>query len=137
MNIATVEQHYNQLQQEAQGVSQSLQALAVKLKAAADSGNTDAREWLLDLRELAINTQQEQQQTMTLMQSVNQAVQNDLQGQGSQWQPSFPQTPNAGFVPQQPQSGGFLNSLEHSGFDQAMMMGAGFGIGDELINSIF
>ena len=137
MNIATVEQHYNQLQQEAQGVSQSLQALAVKLKAAADSGNTDAREWLLDLRELAINIQQEQQQTMTLMQSVNQAVQNDLQGQGSQWQPSFPQTPNAGFVPQQPQSGGFLNSLEHSGFDQAMMMGAGFGIGDELINSIF
>ncbi len=137
MDIATVEQQYNQLQMEAQGVSQGLQSLATKLKAAADSGNTDAREWLLDLRELAVNIQQEQQQTMTVMQSVHQAVQNDLQGQGGQWQPSFPQTPNAGFVPQQPQSGGFLNSLEHSGFGQAIMTGAGFGIGDDLINSIF
>jgi hypothetical protein len=137
MDIATVEQQYNQLQQEAQGVSQGLQTLATKLKTAADSGNTAAREWLLDLRELAINIQQEQQQTMAVMQAVHQAVQNDLQGQGGQWQPSFPQTPNAGFVQQQPKSGGFLNSLEHSGFGQAMMMGAGFGIGDDLINSIF
>jgi hypothetical protein len=137
MDSATVDQQFNQLQQEAQGVSQSLQALAAKLKAAADSGNSDAREWLLDLRELAINIQQEQQLTMTVMQSVHQAFQNDLQGQGDQWQPSYPQTPNAGFVTQQPQSGGFLSSLEHSGFAQALMMGAGFGIGDDLINSIF
>ncbi|MBU2769297.1 hypothetical protein HAP94_24850 [Acidithiobacillus ferrivorans] len=136
MDITTVEQQYDQLQQEAQGVSQSLQSLATKLKAAADSGNTDAREWLLDLRELAVNIQQEQQTAMAVMQAVHQAAQNELQGQDGQWQPSFPQTPNAGFVPQQPQSGGFLNSLVHSGFGQAMMTGAGFGIGDDLINSI-
>jgi uncharacterized protein involved in exopolysaccharide biosynthesis len=51
MDIATIDQQYNELQQEAQGVSQSLQALAAKLKTASDSGNQDAREWLLDLRE--------------------------------------------------------------------------------------
>jgi hypothetical protein len=139
MDLQTVEQQYNQLQQEAQGVSQGVQTLAGKLKAAADGGNTDAREWLLDLRELALNIQQEQQQVMAVMQAIHQAMQNDVAAQsGSQWQPGYPQTPQA--VPQgypQQQSGGFLNSLEHSGFGQALMMGAGFGIGDDLINSIF
>uniref|UniRef100_E6QAA0 Uncharacterized protein n=1 Tax=mine drainage metagenome TaxID=410659 RepID=E6QAA0_9ZZZZ len=57
MDSATIDQQYNQLQQEAQGVMQSLQTLAGKLKTAADGGNQDAREWLLDLRELAINVQ--------------------------------------------------------------------------------
>ncbi len=141
MDLQTVEQQYNQLQQEAQGVMQSLQALAGKLKTAADGSNQDAREWLLDLKELALNVQQEQQQVMMVMQAMHQAAQNDLaamQGQGQQWQPGYPQTPQA--MPQgypQQQSGGFLSSLEHSGFGQALMMGAGFGIGDDLINSIF
>lgn len=136
MDIATVEQQYNQLQQEAQSVSQGLQVLAGKLKAAVDAGNADAREWLLDLKELALNIQQEQQQVMMVMQAMHQAVQNDQQAQGGQWQPSYPQMPQAP-VYGQPQSGGFLSSLEHSGFGQAIMMGAGFGIGDDLINSIF
>ena len=131
MDIATVEQQYNQLQQEGQSVTQGIQGLAGKLKTAADGGSTDAREWLLDLKELALTIQQEQQQVMMLMQAMNQAVQNDMQqyAQPQQWQPGYPQA--------QPQQGGFLNSLEHSGFGQALMMGAGFGIGDDLINSIF
>ena len=138
MDIDTVEQQYNQLQQEAQGVSQGLQALAGKLKTAVDAGNTDAREWLLDLKELALNIQQEQQQVMMVMQAMHQAVQNDQQAQGGPWQAGYPQTPQAPvYGQQQPQSGGFLSSLEHSGFGQAIMMGAGFGIGDDLINSIF
>ena len=59
-------------------------------------------------------------------------------GVTQQWQPGYPQTPQAPGYPQaQPQQGGFLSSLEHSGFGQALMMGAGFGIGDDLINSIF
>ena len=63
MDIATIDQQYNQLQQEAQGVSQALQALdTAKLKTASDGGNQDAREWLLDLRELAMNIQTEQEQ---------------------------------------------------------------------------
>lgn len=143
MDLTTVEQQYNQLQQENQGVVQALQALAGKLKTAADGGNPDAREWMLDLKELALNIQAEQQQVMMLMQAMHQAVQNDVagmqQGSGGQWQPGYPQTPQIGQsqgYPQQ-QGGGFLNSLEHSGFGQMLMMGAGFGIGDDLINSIF
>jgi len=142
MNLQAVEQQYNQLQQENQGVMQALQTLAGKLKMAADGGNQDAREWLLDLKELALNIQTEQQQVMTLMQAMHQAVQNDvasMQQNNPAWQPGYPQTPQVGQpqgYPQQ-QGGGFLNSLEHSGFGQMLMMGAGFGIGDDLINSIF
>ena len=131
-----MEQQYNRLQQEGQSVIQSIQGLAGKLKTAADGGSADAREWLLDLKELALNIQQEQQQVMMLMQAMHQAVQNDMQRYAQQ--PGYPQTPQAPGYPQtQPQQGGFLNSLEHSGFGQALMMGAGFGIGDDLINAIF
>ena len=140
MDIATVEQQYNQLQQEGQSVTQGIQGLAGKLKTAADGGSTDAREWLLDLKELALNIQTEQQQVMVLMQAMHQAVQNDMQQytQSQPWQPGYPQASQAAGYPQtQPQQGGFLSSLEHSGFGQALMMGAGFGIGDDLINSIF
>ena len=40
----------------------------------ADGGSADAREWLLDLKDLALNIQQEQQQVMMLMQAMHQAV---------------------------------------------------------------
>ena len=74
VDIATVEQQYNQLQQEGQSVTQGIQGLAGKLKTAADGGSADAREWLLDLKDLALNIQQEQQQVMMLMQAMHQAV---------------------------------------------------------------
>ncbi|MGK9452794.1 hypothetical protein ACSSZE_16290 [Acidithiobacillus caldus] len=139
MDIQTVDQQYQQLQQEAQGVMQSLQTLAGKLKMAADGGNQDAREWLLDLKELAINIQQEQQQVMAVMQALHQAMQNQSQ---PQWQPGYPQTPQQqGYgqpaMQQQGQGGGFLSSFLNSGFGRAIELGAGFGIGDDLINSIF
>ncbi len=134
MDLQTVEQQYQQLQNEAQSVSQALQALTAKMQQGAEK-NPDSRDWLLDLKQLALNIQQEQMQVMALMQAMHQAVQNDFQ-QPQQWQPGYPQTPQQGFS-QQNQGGGFLNSLEHSGFGQALMMGAGFGIGDDLINSIF
>ncbi|MGK9450011.1 hypothetical protein ACSSZE_01915 [Acidithiobacillus caldus] len=137
MDIQTVDQQYQQLQQEAQGVMQSLQMLAGKLKTAADGGNQDAREWLLDLKELALNIQQEQQQAMAVMQALHQAMQNAQ----NQWQPGYPQTPQPqgyGQSGMQPgQGGGFLSNFLNSGFGRAIELGAGFGIGDDLINSIF
>ncbi len=142
MDLQTVEQQYQQLQAEAQGVSQAIQALAAKMQQGSEK-NPDSREWLLDLKQLALNIQQEQMQVMGLLQAMHQAVQNDMAmqqaggfGQQPSWQPGYPQTPQAGYS-NQGQGGGFLNSLEHSGFGQALMMGAGFGIGDDLINSIF
>jgi uncharacterized phage infection (PIP) family protein YhgE len=103
MDIRTIDQQYNQLQQEAQQVSQGIQTLAQKLKAASDSGDQNAREYLLDLRELAINIQQEQQQVMAVMQAVHQAMQNQSLQPG--WQPGYPQTPQVGYGQPQPQGG--------------------------------
>ena len=136
MDIQTIDQQYQQLQQEAQGVMHGLQTLASKLKTAADGGNMDAREWLLDLKELAINIQTEQQQVMAVLQSVHQAMQN--QGSSVGWQPGYPQTPQPqAYAQPQPQSGGFLSDFLNSGFGRAIEMGAGFGIGDDLINKLF
>jgi len=136
MDVQTIDQQYNQLQQEARQVAQGIQVLAQKLKAASDNGDQDARLWLLDLRELAIKIQQEQQQVMNVMQAVHQAMQNQGQQQAG-WQPGCPQTPQAGYGQPQQQGGGFLSGFLNSGFGRAIEMGAGFGIGDDLINRIF
>jgi len=135
MDIQTVDQQYNQLQQEAQQVIQGIQTLAQKLKAASDNGDPNAREYLLDLRELAINIQQEQQQVMNVLQAVHQAMQSQSQ---TGWQPGYPQMPQTSYGQPQPQQGsGFLSEFLNSGFGRAIEMGVGFGIGDDLINSIF
>jgi len=134
MDIQTVDQQYNQLQQEAQQVAQSIQTLAQKLKAASDSGDQNAREYLLDLQELAINIQQEQQQVLNVMQAVHQAMQNQSQ---PGWQPGYPQTPHVGYGQPQPQGGGFLSEFLNSGFGRAIEIGTGLWIDDDIINSIF
>ncbi|HQU01370.1 MAG TPA: hypothetical protein PLI12_02860, partial [Acetobacteraceae bacterium] len=61
---------------------------------------------------------------------------------GGNQQPAYPQQqpyPQQPSYPQQyaPQGGGMLGSLLGSGFGRAIMTGAGFGIGDDLINKIF
>ena len=50
MDIQTIDNAYQQLQNEGQQVAQQFQTLAGKLQAAAQGGNADAREWMLDLR---------------------------------------------------------------------------------------
>jgi len=52
-------------------------------------------------------------------------------------QQGYPQQGGYGGNPQQQGGGGFLGQLLNSGFGRAIEMGAGFGIGDDLINKIF
>ena len=52
--------------------------------------------------------------------------------------PAQPQAPQGwGQPPAAQGGGGFLGSLLNSGFGRAIEAGAGFGIGDDLINRIF
>jgi hypothetical protein len=154
MDIQTVDQCWQQVQAQDQTINQSLQALAGKLQAAAAAGNADAREWLLDLRELALGFQGQQQQAAMLLQAIHAMLQNEhaqLQQapQSGYPQPGYPQPgyPQQGY-PQQaypqggyPQQGGgmmgALGGLLNSGFGRALEMGAGFGLGEDLINKIF
>lgn len=140
MDIQTIDQQYQQLQSEGQRVGQQLQALAGKLQGAAQGSNADAREWLLDLREIALGIQAEQQQMTQVLQAIHAMWQNQqtqLQSQPAAAQPGYmPQ----GMGAMQQQQGGIMGALDgflNSGFGRAIEMGAGFGLGDDLINKIF
>ena len=147
MDAQTVDQNYAMLEQQAQQTTQSIQTLAGKLQAAATAGDANAREWLLDLKEITLGVQQEQNQTTLLLQSIHSMVDNHVQAQAVQpveyvqpepqyQQPQYQQ-------PQYQQGGGYGaggGMLQHflgGGMGRAMVAGAGFGIGDQLINAIF
>jgi hypothetical protein len=146
VDIQTIDQQYQQLQGEAQQVGQQLQALAAKLQTAAQGGNQDAREWLLDLREVALCVQTEQQQMSQVLQAIHAMWQNQaqqLQAMPAAMQPGYmPQgmMAQSAAMPMQQQAGGLMGALDgflNSGFGRAMEMGAGMGLGDDLINKIF
>ena len=146
MDIQTIDSNYNQLHSQAAQTVQELKDLAGKLQAAASSGDQNAREWLLDLKSIALAIQAEQNQVSNLLQALhgfveNQAQQLPQQSWGNQSQPYPPPQPypqqGYGGYPQQQQGGGFLGGLFNSGFGRAIVTGAGFGIGDDLINKIF
>jgi hypothetical protein len=129
----TVDQNYAQLQEQAQQTTAQIQTLASKLKAAADAGDPNAREWLLDLKEITLGVQQEQGQVSLLLQSIHSMVNNHVQTMA---QPQYQQQP--GYQPQyQGSGGGMLQQFLGGGFGRAIMTGAGFGIGDDIINRIF
>lgn len=153
MDVQTIDQQYAQLQTQAQQTVGELSSLADKLRTAAQSGNQDAREWMLDLKEIALAMQAEQNQVAALLQALhgfvaNQATQAAAPAQ-SPWgappqpsgypqQPPYPQQgyPQQGY-PQQGSGGGMLGNFLNSGFGRAIEMGAGFGLGDDLISGIF
>jgi hypothetical protein len=163
----TVDQNYAQLQQQGQQTAALIQALAGKLQTAAAAGDTNAREWMLDLKEVALGVQQEEGQVSLLLQSIHSMVDNHVQSGGQpgfqqqQQQPGYQQgyqqqQPGYQQGYQQPQGfqqggmmggggggmmggggGGMLQSFLGGGFGRAIMTGAGFGIGDDIINKIF
>jgi len=141
VDIETIDRNYDQLQKEAQDTIQALTALAGKLQAASDKGDQNAREWMLDLKEVALSIQEEENQATALLQSIHDFVVNNLQAPP---QPAYQPAPppaqpvyQPAPVYQQPQRGGALSHFMGSGFGQAIVTGAGFGLGADLINSIF
>ena len=145
MDPQTVDQNYAQLQQQGQQTAALIQTLAGKLQAAAAAGDMNAREWMLDLKEVALGVQQEEGQVSLLLQSIHSMVDNHVQSTG---QPGYQQQGYQQQGYQQPQyqqqggmmgggGGGMLQSFLGGGFGRAIITGAGFGIGDDIINKIF
>ena len=163
MDPQTVDQNYAQLQQQAQQTAAQVKTLADKLQAAAAAGDPRAREWMLDLKEIALGIQQEQGQVSLLLQSIHSMVDNHVQNTGQPqyqqpgyqqgyqqpgyqggyqggYQPSYQPGYQQGYQQQgyqQRGSGGMLQQFLGGGFGRAIMTGAGFGIGDDIINKIF
>ena len=142
MDVDTVDQEYQQLQQESQQLTQAIQEFATKLQTAAGGGDAQAKEWVLDLKGIALQIQQEQLQMQALLQALHGFAMNNIQDAPppqqmapQQMAPAPVQTYAA------PRQGGILSRFSGSGFGQAMVqgagLGAGFGIADSIIGSIF
>jgi hypothetical protein len=167
MDIETIDLNYQQLQNQGQQTVQALTNLAQKLQRAAEAGDVNAREWLLDLKEVALEVRGEQTPVAGLLQSLHGFVANQLQSppqsqyqqpqQGYQGQPYQQQYPQQQY--QQPYQqgygqqgygqqgygqqgygqggGGMLGRFMGSGFGQAMTMGAGLAVGEDIIDDLF
>lgn len=145
MDPDTIDQTYAQLQQQATQTSQLIQTLAGKLQGADAAGDPHAREWLLDLKEVTLGVQQQQNETSLLLESIHAMVGNHLQQtsvsvpQPQYQQPQYQQGP----YQQSPMmgggagGGGMLQRFLGGGMGRAIVTGAGFGIGDDLINKLF
>jgi hypothetical protein len=134
VDVATIDQEYQQLQQESQELTGAIQAFATKMQAATDV--SESKDWLLDLKGIALQIQQEQMQMQMLLQALHAFAVNTIPAD----QPAAP-VAQLQQAPPEPARGGILSHFMGGGFGQAMVqgagMGAGFGIADSVINSIF
>lgn len=155
MDAETVDREYATLQQQSQQTANLIQALAGKLSAAATAGDPNAREWALDLKEIALAVRDEESGATSLLQAIHALVDSHVQQDAAPPLPPAPQYPpqpvyqQPAYVPEpqyqpqyQPQGytqpgGGTLQRFLGSGFGRAIATGAGFGIGDDIVNSIF
>jgi hypothetical protein len=160
MDSETVDREFAALQQQANQTVALVQTLAGKLTAATAAGDSNAREWQLDLKEIALAIRDEENSATSLLQAIHALVDSHVQAVGPapqpQYQqpaayqqpggypaPAYQQPVNYAPEPQyQPASygqnpGGTLHRFLGSGFGRAIVTGAGFGIGDDIINDIF
>jgi hypothetical protein len=149
VDIDTVDPQFSTLQQQAQQTASLIATLAGKLSTAAAGGDSNAREWGLDLKEIALAVRDEQSTTTELLQAIHALIGNHVTTAAS---PSTLPAPQPAYYPapaeygqpqyqpgyQQPaQAGGALQRFLGGRFGQAIVTGAGIGIGDDIVNSIF
>jgi hypothetical protein len=157
VDTETVDRQFSALQHQAQQIAPLIQTLADKLAAAATAGDPNAREWALDLKEIALAIRDEQSTTTELLQAIHALVDNHVSAtepsapayypptaqyaQPPQYQAPQPPQYQAPYQPQYqqpaPSGGGTLQRFLGGRFGQAIVTGAGIGIGDDIVNSIF
>lgn len=74
MDATTIDQEFAQLQTEFQDVAKTVQELATKMQAAEKAGDTNAAEWLADLKRVAQDIDDEQTQVKKLLLAVHDFV---------------------------------------------------------------
>ena len=138
MDVATIDQQYQLLEQESGQLSQTIELFAEKLRVAGDDGNAAAKEWVLDLKGVALQIQQEQLQVQALLQALHSFAVNTIQQLPP---PPVAQPSQLQSVASPAPSGGLMSHFRNGNFGQAMTsglgMGAAFGLANSVINSIF
>lgn len=135
MDYQTAENQIAQLQQQAGQVSQGFKTLVDKLQSRISDPNL-ARELTLDLREAAMAVQQQNQSTLMLIEQMAQYI-HTLENHASSVAATVPQVPQANFQPRGWQSPSFGGGGFMSNVMSGLGFGAGFGLADDLIGSLF
>jgi hypothetical protein len=156
MDATTIDQEFQQLQVEFQDVAKTVESLASKMQAAQKAGDTNATEWLADLKQVAQDVDAEQAQVKALLLAIHDFVGGIAQAQ----QPAAEEKPPL-FAPghepdegtQQPapqrhgmlggmmgggmMGGGMFGGYYGGGFGRAMEMGMAMNLGANLMSGIF
>jgi hypothetical protein len=109
------------------------------MQAAQKAGDANAQEWLLDLKQIAMDVNDEQVQANLLLQSIHAFISEAAQAAppAAAAPVAYPQQPMAPGVGGLLGGGGPFAGFLGGGFGRAMEMGAGVGLGSSLISSIF
>jgi hypothetical protein len=152
MDPQTIDQEYEKLHGEFADVAKTVQGLAEKMQAAETAGDGNATAWLIDLKQIAQDISDEQTQATVLLQALHGFISNTALAQAEPEKPPLyapGQQPQDDQQSQQPahrpgggllggmMGGGMMGGYAGGGFARAMEMGAGIGIGQSLIGSIF
>ena len=118
-----------QIEQQTQQLAQQFQALAQKLNSAAPNPQA-GKDWMLDLKQIAINVQSQNQQFVAMVNQMAEHMHNLEQQLDTHPNPSMQAR---GWGAQYTSRGGGFWGNVTSGLG----MGAGFGVANALIGGIF
>jgi hypothetical protein len=163
MDTQTIDQEYEKLETEFEDVAKTVQGLVEKMQAAEKAGDANATEWLGDLKLIVQDISDEQTQAKVLLLAIHGFIKNVADAQAAAGPEEKPprfapghepaEQPEQQPVEQQPHGmfggmmgGGMMGGMMGGplmggymggGFARAMEMGAGIGLGQSLISSIF
>lgn len=163
MDTQTIDREFEKLQTEFQDVASTVKSLAEKMQAAETAGDSNATDWLNDLKQVAKDIDDEQSQTHSLLLAIHGFITDVAQAQTpAQPEEEKPPLYAPGQEPdadeqqaQQPQrhglfgggmrgmmgggmfGGGMMGGYGGSSFARSMEMGMGMSLGANLMRGIF
>jgi hypothetical protein len=162
MDATKIDQEFEHLQTEFQDVAKTVQGLAEKLQAAEKAGDTNATEWLGDLKQVAQDIDDEQAQVQKLLLAIHEFVGAAAEAHQAAAAKADDKPPlfAPGHEPAQEEQpaqqhhsflggwfggmggmgggyGGYYGGYYGGSFGQAMAAGAAMSLGSSLVSSIF
>ncbi len=160
MDTQTIDQEYEKLEGEFEDVAKTVQGLVEKMQAAEKAGDANATAWLGDMKLIVQDISDEQTQAKVLLLAIHGFIKEAAAAPASAGSEEKPPLFAPGHEPEeQPQQqpvyrqpgmfGGMMGGgmmmggpmmmggYMGGGFARAMEMGAGIGLGQSLISSIF
>jgi hypothetical protein len=136
MDMETIDQEFEKLKTEFHDVAMTVTSLAEKMQVAETAGDTNATEWLSDLKRIAKDIDDEQLQAHTLLHTIHRFITNAAQAETPTQPPEKPPLFAPGQEPdpddqqaQAPQRHGLFGGMGGGGMGGGMMGGGMMGGG--------